>query len=253
MLGTLPGRARARLAHIARTDTVVAARIRAWEQRLAPLAEARAADHAVAARVEAASRCGSASTPVRPRERGPWWTRVGFWRGFALASFVAALALARRRCCAPQPRRRSRSSWCSPARTRSPRSSPRSTRGSRTMTVKVVGGAPVPPDRSLELWMLPDGAAAALARRRARHRRRPGHAARRCPTSRSPTCRRSRSASSRRAARPPARRRARCSTRAASRSSTDDRAPAPRRKKGPEPWGARPGDDRSAESAVAAL
>jgi anti-sigma-K factor RskA len=32
-------------------------------------------------------------------------------------------------------------------------------RDSRTMTVKVVGGAPVPPDRSLELWMLPQGAA----------------------------------------------------------------------------------------------
>ncbi len=32
-------------------------------------------------------------------------------------------------------------------------------RGDRTMTVKVVGGAPVPADRSLELWMLPDGAA----------------------------------------------------------------------------------------------
>ena len=27
------------------------------------------------------------------------------------------------------------------------------------VTVKVVGGAPVPPDRSLELWMLPQGAA----------------------------------------------------------------------------------------------
>jgi anti-sigma-K factor RskA len=32
-------------------------------------------------------------------------------------------------------------------------------RDSRTMTVKVVGGAPVPQDRSLELWMLPQGAA----------------------------------------------------------------------------------------------
>jgi anti-sigma-K factor RskA len=27
------------------------------------------------------------------------------------------------------------------------------------LTVKTVGGAPVPPDRSLQLWMLPEGAA----------------------------------------------------------------------------------------------
>ena len=53
VLGTLPGRARARLAHIARTDTVVAATIRAWEQRLAPLGRSGAADHAVAAGVAA--------------------------------------------------------------------------------------------------------------------------------------------------------------------------------------------------------
>ena len=31
-------------------------------------------------------------------------------------------------------------------------------RRDRTLTVKAVGAAPVPPDRSLELWMLPDGA-----------------------------------------------------------------------------------------------
>jgi len=32
-------------------------------------------------------------------------------------------------------------------------------RDSRTMVVKTVGGAPVPSDKSLELWMLPDGGA----------------------------------------------------------------------------------------------
>ena len=32
-------------------------------------------------------------------------------------------------------------------------------RGQRAMTVKMVGGAAVPPDKSLELWMLPTGAA----------------------------------------------------------------------------------------------
>jgi anti-sigma-K factor RskA len=32
-------------------------------------------------------------------------------------------------------------------------------RGDRIMTLKVVGAAPVPTGRALELWMLPDGAA----------------------------------------------------------------------------------------------
>ena len=32
-------------------------------------------------------------------------------------------------------------------------------RDDRVITVKAVGGAPVPADRSLQLWMLPDGAA----------------------------------------------------------------------------------------------
>ena len=40
VLGTLPPRARMRLARIARTDVVVAGAIRTWEQRLAPLTEA---------------------------------------------------------------------------------------------------------------------------------------------------------------------------------------------------------------------
>ena len=39
-LGTLPGRARRRLARIAQTDTAVAAAIRAREKRLSPFAEA---------------------------------------------------------------------------------------------------------------------------------------------------------------------------------------------------------------------
>ena len=157
VLGTLSGRARARLAHIARTDTVVRATIRAWEERLAPFAEAAPPINPspqVWKRV--ALRLG---LPANPQlERGPWWTRVGFWRGFAVASFAAALGLTfalMQVAVAPGD----------PivvvlaAQDQPPALVATMERDSRTMTVKVVGGAPVPPDRSLELWMLPQGAA----------------------------------------------------------------------------------------------
>jgi anti-sigma-K factor RskA len=85
--------------------------------------------------------------------------RLSFWRVFALASFGAALALG--------------VALIAPKRQPSPQtivvvlSSPDAKpallatilRGERTMMVKTFGGAPVPPGKSLELWMLPDGAA----------------------------------------------------------------------------------------------
>jgi anti-sigma-K factor RskA len=158
VLGTLSARARARLAYIARTDTVVRATIRAWEERLAPFAEAAppiAPSPLVWKRI--ALRLGL--PPDRQVDRGPWWARVGFWRGFAVASFVAALglALALTRIAVVPPG--------APivvvlaAQDQPPALVATMERDSRLMTVKVVGGQPVPPDRSLELWMLPQGAA----------------------------------------------------------------------------------------------
>jgi anti-sigma-K factor RskA len=158
VLGTLSARARTRLAHIARTDTAVRATIRAWEERLAPFAEAAPpitpAPH-VWKRI--ALRLGLPAD--RQTNRGPWWARVGFWRGFAVASFVAARgrALALTQLTAPPA--------AAPivvvlaAQDQPPALVATMERDSRIMTVKVVGGAPVPPDRSLELWMLPQGAA----------------------------------------------------------------------------------------------
>ena len=156
VLGTLPARARARLAHIARTDTAVRQTIRAWEERLAPFAEsAPPINPSPQVWKRIALRLG---LPATRRDRGPWWTRVGFWRGFAVASFVAALGLAlalRQLAVAPA---------VEPivvvlaAQDQPPALVATMERDSRTMTVKVVGGAPVPVDRSLELWMLPQGA-----------------------------------------------------------------------------------------------
>jgi len=158
VLGTLPGRARARLAHIARTDTVVRATIRAWEVRLAPFAEsAPPINPSPQVWKRIALRLGLDAT--RRVERGPWWMRMGFWRGFAVASFVAALGLTlalTQLAVAPT---------AEPivvvlaAPDQPPALVATMERDSRTMTVKVVGGTPVPQDRSLELWMLPQGAA----------------------------------------------------------------------------------------------
>ncbi|MCC6196602.1 MAG: anti-sigma factor [Burkholderiales bacterium] len=157
VLGTLSSRARARLARTARTDTVVAQTIRAWEQRLLPLAEGAppiTPPPQVWRRI--ALRLGLDA--VRPSERGPWWTRVGFWRGFAVASFVAALGLA----LAVLTPREAPVAQPIVVVLAGPDARPALIatveRGSRTMAIKPVAAAPVPPDRSLQLWMLPDGA-----------------------------------------------------------------------------------------------
>ena len=93
VLGTLPARARARLARAARTDTVIAATIRAWEQRLLPLLDAAppiTPPPQVWKRV--ALRLGLDA--VRPSERAPGWARMAFWRSLAIAGLVAVAILA---------------------------------------------------------------------------------------------------------------------------------------------------------------
>jgi anti-sigma-K factor RskA len=158
VLGTLSGRARVRLAHIARTDTVVRATIRAWEERLAPFAQAAppiAPSPHVWKRI--ALRLGLPAD--RTLDRGPWWARVGFWRGFAVASFVAALGLALALTQLAVAPAGAPIVVVLAAQDQPPALVATMERDSRVMTVKVVGGAPVPPDRSLELWMLPQGAA----------------------------------------------------------------------------------------------
>ena len=158
VLGTLSGRARARLAHVARTDTTVRAAIRAWEARLAPFAEsAPPINPSPQVWKRIALRLGLPAN--RQVDRGPWWTRVGFWRGFAVASFVAALGLTFALTQVAMAPTAAPIVVVLAAQDQPPALVATMERGSRTMTVKVVGGAPVPADRSLELWMLPEGAA----------------------------------------------------------------------------------------------
>ncbi|MFO1324888.1 MAG: anti-sigma factor [Burkholderiales bacterium] len=158
VLGTLPARARMRLARIARTDTVVASTLRAWEQRLSPLASG-APPITPSPRVWRVIALRLGLEPVRTAAPGPWWTRLGFWRGLAAASFAAALVFGVT-LLSPRPEVPGQPIVVVMA---GPDARPAMiatlSRADRTMTVKNVGAAPVPADKSLELWMLPDGAA----------------------------------------------------------------------------------------------
>ena len=159
-LGTLPARARARMARMAARDGDIAAAIRYWDALLAPLATGAGPVtppprvwHAVVQRLG----LQDAKSAVRPN--AGWWSRLAFWRGAALASFAAALVLAVT-LLAPKPE------LAGPpivAVLAGPDAKPAliatMMRGDRTMTVKAVGADAVPPGKSLELWMLPDGAA----------------------------------------------------------------------------------------------
>lgn len=157
VLGTLSGRARARLTQIARTDTVVAATLRAWEQRLAPFAEA-APPINPSPRLWRRIALRLGLEPERT-VRGPWWTRVGFWRGFAVASFAAAVVLGVAQLMPATEAPPAPIVVVLAGPDAKPALLATLDRRDRTVAVKVVGGAPVPPDKSLELWMLPDGGA----------------------------------------------------------------------------------------------
>ena len=156
-LGTLPARPRARLARAARADAVVAQAIGEWEQRLAVLAEAVPAINPpprvwtrIAARLGLQEAAGAA-------EAGSWWGRLALWRGLAVASFAAALALGialygQHPAAPEQP---------VVAVLAGPDGKPALIASARRddafLLVKAVGAAPVQPGRALELWMLPDG------------------------------------------------------------------------------------------------
>ena len=95
-----------------------------------------------------------------PEAAVPWWAQqLSFWRGLAMAGMVATLALAVT-LLAPHTQAPEQPIVAILA---GPDAKPAviatMLRGSPIMTVKAVGTAPVPPDKALELWMLPDGSA----------------------------------------------------------------------------------------------
>jgi anti-sigma-K factor RskA len=151
VLGTLSRAARERLARLASGNETVAAALRAWENRLLPLAESL--------------------SPVAPpervwpaildriqgqRESGSMWANLGLWRGLTLAGFATAMALAVV-LLTPRPE--------TPIETlvvvlagqdARPALLVSADRSGRTLTVKAI--APVQPvaDRVLQLWALPE-------------------------------------------------------------------------------------------------
>ena len=159
-LGTLPTRARMRLARVAKVDGAVAAAVHSWEMRLAPLAEG-AAPITPPPRVWSAivQRLGLGASTTTAGADAPWWARLTFWRSFALASFAAAMAFGVT-LFSPRPQVADQPIVAVLA---GPDAKPALIatvmRGDRTMTVKVVGAAVVPAGKSLELWMLPAGSA----------------------------------------------------------------------------------------------
>lgn len=156
-LGTLPARARRRLAAIARRDATVGDAVRAWELRLASLGAAvppvtpppRVWDGVV-------GRLGLVASPDR---EAPWWSRLRLWRGLAIASTMAALALG----IALIAGRMEPAGPSLVVVLAGPDARPAliatAAAGERTLTFKAVAPVQVAPGRSLELWALPDGAA----------------------------------------------------------------------------------------------
>ena len=155
-LGTLPRRTRSRLAAIARHDATVADALRVWELRLAALGAA-IPPIAPPSRVwdGIAQRLGHVDDPAR---QAPWWSQLRLWRGLAVASTLAAVALAVALVAgvlapgAPGVLVVLAGSDQRPALVAS------APAGERTLAIRALVPLQVADDRALELWALPDGA-----------------------------------------------------------------------------------------------
>jgi anti-sigma-K factor RskA len=157
VLGTMPARARARFARIAHNDSAVAAAIRSWETRLAPLAEG-AAPVTPPPRVWTAIAQRLGLTRIDAVD-APWWARIGFWRSFALTSFALAMAFGVTLFTPKSPVTDAPIVVVLAGADAKPALIATAMRGERTLTVKLVGAAAVPSGKALELWMLPTGSA----------------------------------------------------------------------------------------------
>jgi anti-sigma-K factor RskA len=152
VLGTLPRQARARLTRAALADPVVAAVIGEWERRLSGLADAAPAIappprvwEAIARRLE-----HGAGTP-----QAGWWARVAFWRAFAIASFAGLLALGFGTLVD-----RGQPAGAIVVLLAGADAKPvlvaTASRSEHALHVKAIGAIALPPDKALELWLLPD-------------------------------------------------------------------------------------------------
>jgi anti-sigma-K factor RskA len=156
-LGTLRGRARDRFVTAARADPVVAAAAHEWEARLAALAGAVPAV-TPAPRVWSgiASRLGLRTAALG---RLAWWQRLGFWRGFALASFAAAAILSVIQLMSPAVLPGESLVIVLAGPDARPALIATAARGDSMLTVKPVGDVRPQAGRTFELWALPEGGA----------------------------------------------------------------------------------------------
>ncbi|MET0683570.1 MAG: anti-sigma factor [Casimicrobiaceae bacterium] len=156
-LGTLGSGPRRRLARLAQGDAAISAAIRLWEWRLAALT-AGVPGVTPPPRVweRIRTRLGLADSGAAS-SRTPWWAKLALWRGLAVAGFALAFALGIS-LLAPRGERPFESVVVVLA---GPDAKPvliaTAERGSRFLTVKAVSEIAIARDRSLELWMLPDG------------------------------------------------------------------------------------------------
>ena len=157
-LGTLPRRARARLARAARTDASVAAALREWENRLASLAVALPGitpSPRVWTRIVA--RLGLQDGARAAPAAAGWWTQLAVWRVLAATGFAAALALGVALYAQRPPLAEPPIVAVLAGQDGKPALIASARRDDRFLLVKAVGAAPVDPGKALELWMLPQG------------------------------------------------------------------------------------------------
>jgi anti-sigma-K factor RskA len=155
VLGTLSARARNRFARLARGDAVLGGAMRAWEDRLSPLAESvppveppERVWSGILAHIDRAA-TGSAS------ERRTVWATVSLWRGLALTGFATAIALALVLLSPPLEHPQATLVAVLAGQDAKPAFLASADRNGRLLTIKAV--APLSPgaDRSLQLWALP--------------------------------------------------------------------------------------------------
>lgn len=158
VLGTLSSRARKRFAKLAAADHVLGNAVRAWEERLMPLAESLAPvppPAQVWPRIVARIQRARAQAP----EQAPssLWANLGLWRGLTLAGFATALALSVVLLSPPVERPEQNLVAVLAGPDTKPVLIASAERGGRTLLIKPIAPLTVAAGKALELWALPEG------------------------------------------------------------------------------------------------
>ena len=154
VLGTLRGRARERFERLARTDRALTDAVRTWEERLLPLAE-QLPPIAPPVRVWAAI---LARIRGAPAARASLWSSLGLWRALASASLATVVVLAAVLLKSAPEVPQGALVVVLAGTDAKPVLVASADRLGRYLSVKPVARVELAADRTLELWMLPDGA-----------------------------------------------------------------------------------------------